>query len=335
MTIHAYAAKEAKSALTAYDYTPEVLGLEEVEVTVSHCGICHSDVHLVDNDWGVSVFPLVPGHEIIGTISAVGKEISEFKIGQRVGIGWQCKSCLKCDNCLRGEENLCAQSQGVAVRHHGGFAERVRSHARFVIPIPEALSSENAAPLLCGGITVYSPLRNYNVRPHMKVGVIGIGGLGHMALQFANAFGCEVTAFSSNPSKEKEAREFGATHFVDSTNDAALEKLAESFDFILSTVNVDLNWSKYVDMLRAHGKLCFVGAANKVSVPIFSLIHGNRSVCGSVIGGPLMIKEMLEFAARHHIQAKTQVMPMHDAAHALDLVRDNQARYRIVLENKK
>ncbi|OGT43206.1 MAG: alcohol dehydrogenase [Gammaproteobacteria bacterium RIFCSPHIGHO2_12_FULL_40_19] len=332
MTIHGYAALESKTSLKLFEYTPNALQAEEVEVAMTHCGICHSDVHLVDNDWGVSVFPLVPGHEIIGTVAAVGSAVTQFKIGQRVGIGWQCHSCLECDSCHRGEENLCEESQGVAVAHHGGFAERVRSHARFVFPIPDVMSSENAAPLLCGGITVYSPLRNYNVQPYMKVGVVGIGGLGHLALQFAKAFGCEVTAFSSDPSKEKEAREFGAHHFVNSKDDAALDAHTNAFDFIISTVNVDLNWAKYVELLRTHGKLCFVGVGSALNIPIFSLLHGNKSVCGSVIGGPLMIKEMLEFAARHHIQAKTQLMPLNKAAEALDLVRQNKARYRIVLE---
>jgi uncharacterized zinc-type alcohol dehydrogenase-like protein len=288
---------------------------------------------MVDNDWGISAYPLVPGHEIIGAVAAVGSAVTQFKIGQRVGIGWQCNSCLECDSCRQGEENLCAKGQGVVVNHHGGFADRVRSHARFVVPIPDTLQSENAAPLLCGGITVYSPLRNYLVRPYMKVGVIGIGGLGHLALQFANAFGCDVTAFSSDSSKEKEAKSFGAHHFINSVNDAALDAHKNTFDFILSTVNVDLNWEKYVSLLRAHGKLCFVGVANKVSVPIMSLVEGNKTICGSVIGGPLMIKEMLAFAARHDIHAKTQLMPMQKASEGLDIVRHNKARYRVVLKN--
>lgn len=207
MKISAYAAHEEKGSLHSFEYETLALAPDEVEVMVSHCGICHSDVHLVDNDWGVSDFPLVPGHEVIGTVAALGSAVSEFKVGQRVGIGWQCGSCLECDDCRRGEENLCSKSQPVAVGHYGGFADRVRSNARFVFPIPDALSSENAAPLLCGGITVYSPFRHYDVKPYMKVGVIGIGGLGHLALQFARAFGCEVTAFSHDPSKEKEARD--------------------------------------------------------------------------------------------------------------------------------
>lgn len=335
MNVHAYAAMEAKGSLKPFEYKSETLSPDDVEVAITHCGICHSDVHLVDNDWGISKYPLVPGHEIIGTVSALGSNAAnQFKIGQRVGIGWQCNSCLICESCCKGQENLCLQMQGVAVGHYGGFADHVQSHSRFVFPIPETLDSENAAPLLCAGITVYSPLRNYDVRPYMKVGIIGIGGLGHLALQFAKAFGCEVTAFSSDASKEKEARTFGAHHFINSVNDEALDPYQNSFDFILSTVNVDLNWEKYVSLLRAHGRLCFVGVANRVNVPVMSLIEGNKTICGSVIGGPLMIKEMLEFATRHNIHAKTQLMEMNQANEALNIVRNNKARYRIVLKNK-
>lgn len=331
MKIHAYAAYQAKETLKPFEYEAGDIGAEEVEVSISHCGICHSDVHLVDNDWGVSVYPLVPGHEVIGTVCAVGSAVKTVKMGQRVGIGWQCGSCLRCDACRRGEENLCQKRQAVAVAHHGGFADRVRSHERFVIAIPDALSSENSAPLLCGGITVYSPLRNYGVRAGMKVGVIGIGGLGHLALQFARAFGCEVTAFSSDPTKEAEAKAFGAHHFVNSINDDALSVHKNTFDFILSTAHAKLNWEKYISLLRAHGKLCFVGAAGNIAIPTSSLISGNKMICGSSIGDPLLIQEMLHFAALNHIHAKTQSMPMKEADSALDLVRKNKARYRIVL----
>ncbi|PIZ05192.1 MAG: alcohol dehydrogenase [Gammaproteobacteria bacterium CG_4_10_14_0_8_um_filter_38_16] len=333
MIVRAYAAMQEKAALKPFEYESGALLPCEVEVAITHCSICHSDVHLVDNDWGISTFPLVPGHEIIGTVCAIGSAVSQFKIGQRVGIGWQCNSCLTCDTCSHGDENLCSEAKGVAVAHHGGFAERVRSHAHFVVPIPDALASEHAAPLLCAGITVYSPFRHYHVRPHMKVGVIGIGGLGHLALQFAKAFGCEVTAFSSDSSKEKEAREFGAHHFVNSIHDDALDPHKNTFDFMLSTVSASLNWEKYISLLRAHGTLCFVGVANRIDIPVMSLIGGNKTVCGSLIGGPRMIKEMLEFAARHHIHAKTQLMPMDQANDALNLVRNNKARYRIVLKN--
>lgn len=333
MKVCAHAAQHAKSSLEIFHYEMNELGADEVEVAVTHCGICHSDVHLVDNDWESSVYPLVPGHEIIGIVSAVGANVKHIKVDQRVGIGWQCGSCLTCEWCRRGEENLCARSQAVAIGHHGGFAERVRAHGRFVLPIPEKMLSETVAPLLCAGITVYSPLRVYGVQSNMRVGIIGIGGLGHLALQFASAFGCEVTAFSSNPGKESDCKRLGAHHFALSTDTRMMQKYLNSFDFILSTVNIALDWGSYLDLLRPHGTLCFVGAAGQINIPMRKLVSGDKKICGSLIGAPDMISEMLHFAARHQIQAMTQRMPMSKANEALDLVRRNKARYRIVLCN--
>ena len=224
MTIHAHAAMAPRQTLNPFQYEPAGLGPWDVEVAITHCGICHSDIHLIDNDWGISSYPLVPGHEIIGTVEDAGAEVKHLKKGQRVGVGWQRGSCLVCEQCLKGNENLCPENRATCVGNHGGFAERIRVDSRFAFPIPDALASENAAPLLCGGATVYSPLKNYGVVPSMRIGVIGIGGLGHLALQFANAFGCEVTAFSSTPDKEKEAGLFGAHRFIASANLAAPKK---------------------------------------------------------------------------------------------------------------
>lgn len=334
--IHAYAAQEEKGLLKPFDYEPSVLAQNEVEIAVTHCGICHSDIHLIDNDWLSSVYPLVPGHEIIGTITELGANVSNLKIGERVGLGWQCDACFNCTNCKNGDENLCSQKLPTALRHYGGCSNYVRANANFVIPIPESLSSENTAPLLCAGITVYSPLRDYihsAEKTGCKIGVIGIGGLGHLALQFASAFGCEVTAFSSDPSKEMEAKQFGATHFINSNDDRALEKYRDSFDFILSTVNINLKWENYIGLLRSYGKLCFVGVSGNVVIPILPLIRGKKSICGSNIGSPQAIKEMLEFSAKHNIQAKTQLMSICEVNDAISLVRNNKARYRVVLKN--
>ncbi len=205
-SINGYAAHAAGAELLPYKYAPGTLKPTDVEIQISHCGICHSDIHLINNDWGISEFPFIPGHEIVGKISAVGSEVTTLSMGQRVGLGWQSNSCGVCEWCLQGKENLCAQSQGTAVHRNGGYADAVRANARFVIPIPEKLESENAAPLLCGGITVYNPIRTHGVNPSSRVGVVGIGGLGHLAVQFARAFGAEVTAFSTSASKEAEAR---------------------------------------------------------------------------------------------------------------------------------
>jgi len=332
MPIHAYAATAAGTPLGPFAYEPEPLGSHGIEISVSHCGICHSDLHLIDNDWGNSTYPLVPGHEVVGEVIAVGSAVSDHQVGDRVGVGWQCGSCGHCDHCVAGDEPFCADNRATCVGRFGGYADRLRVDGRFAFAIPAALSSEVAAPLLCGGATVYTPLRCFGVRPDHRVGVIGIGGLGHLAVQFAHAFGCEVTAFSSSPDKEAEARELGAHHFVASGDTDALGAAAGSLDFILSTVNVSLDWTAYLNALRPRGHLCIVGAVpSALEIPVFPLMVGQRAVCGSVIAGRPMMREMLAFAARHRIGAHTEAMAMTEVNAALDRLRAGQARYRIVL----
>lgn len=333
MTIKAYAAIQAKSPLVPYTYQEKPLGPHDVRVKISHCGVCHSDVHLVDNDWGFSSYPLVAGHEVIGTIEALGSSVTHLSAGQRVGIGWASGACMECEFCMRGDDNLCVRAQATAVGREGGFGEALTVDSRFAFPIPDPITSENAAPLLCGGITVYAPLRVYGVTPSMKVGVIGIGGLGHLALQFARAWGCEVTAFSSSADKAEEARAFGAHHFVSSVDQAAMESRKNSLDFIISTVHADLDWNAYLNLLRPDGKLCFVGVPqSQIQIGAFGLIAGRRSICGNPTGSRHQIHEMLAFAARHGIEAKTEVLPMSEINAALDRVRSNKARYRMVLK---
>lgn len=332
--INGFAAHAAGAELLPYKYAPGSLGPHEVEIHITHCGICHSDIHLIDNDWGQSEYPFIPGHEIVGTVSAVGSNVATLAPGQRVGVGWQADCCGVCEWCLQGRENLCAASQGTCVHRNGGYADAVRVNARFAIPIPEKLESENAAPLLCGGITVYNPLRTHGVNPSSRVGVVGIGGLGHLAVQFANAFGAEVTAFSSSASKEDEALELGAHSFVNTRETKTLKALAGSFDFILSTVNADQDWSAYIAALRPAGTFCFVGVPDKpATLPIFPLIAGMKSVTGSPIGSPLMLREMLDVAARHGIQARTERFAMAKVNDAIARVKKNQVRYRAVLAN--
>jgi uncharacterized zinc-type alcohol dehydrogenase-like protein len=334
MTVKGYAAKGPREALVPFSYELGPLGPHDVLVSVTHCGICHSDLHLVDNDWGISQYPLVPGHEIVGRVEALGANVRNLEIGIRVGIGWQCGACLDCEWCASGRDNLCPDSRATCVGRYGGFADTVIADSRYTFPIPDGITSENAAPLLCGGITVYTPLSHNNVRPHMKVGVVGVGGLGHLALQFANAFGCEVTAFSSSPSKEAEARVLGADRFVNSADPGELEADAGTQDFLIVTANVDLDWPAYVNVLRPGGHLCFVGAVpSPLQIHAMSLIVGGKSLSGSPIGGRKSIAEMLDFAARHGIEAQVEVMPMYQINDAFERLRANQARYRIVLRN--
>lgn len=332
--IQGLAAHAAGAELLPFRYDPGELGSQEVEIGVSHCGVCYSDIHLISNDWGNSRYPFIPGHEIVGTITAVGSEVRALKVGQRVGLGWQSNSCGHCEWCIRGLENLCALSEGTCLHRHGGYADRVRANARFVLPIPEALPSEEAAPLLCGGITVYNPLRSHGVNPASRVGVVGIGGLGHLAIQFARVFGAEVTAFSSSVAKEEEARELGAHHFVNTRETKALREVAGKFEFILTTVNADQDWGIYVQALRPTGTLCFVGVPHSpVAVHAFPLIAGLRSITGSPIGSPHMLREMLDVAARHGVKAKTERFAMDKANEAIEKVKKNKVRYRAVLAN--
>jgi alcohol/geraniol dehydrogenase (NADP+) len=331
MAVSAFAALKKGAPLTPISYQPAILGAQEIDIKITHCGLCHSDIHLIDNDWGLSKYPLVPGHEIVGTVTAVGKQADKNLLGAHVGVGWQRGACFSCSLCRRGDEHLCAESQATCVGHHGGYASSIRVDHRFAFLIPDSMPSETAAPLLCGGITVYAPLRRH-ARSFMNVGIIGIGGLGHLALQFADKMGCHVTAISSSANKEKEARAFGAEDFICTTDKGAAAHAAERFDFLLSTVNAPLDWATWIDTLRADGTLCFVGVPNEaLSLPVFKLLDGRKSICGSPIGSPAMIQEMLTFAARHQIQAQVESTPLSRVNDAIEKVRRNKARYRMVL----
>ncbi len=332
--IHGLAVHAAGAHLLPFKYDAGELKDEDVEVKISHCGVCHSDVHLIDNDWGLSKYPFIPGHEIVGNVTAIGSRVKGRRVGERVGIGWQADSCGICEWCRQGEEHLCAQSQPTCIGRNGGYADAIRVNSRFAIKVPEVLESENVAPLLCGGITVYSPLRNLAVRPYSRVGIIGIGGLGHMGLQFARAFGAEVTAFSTSKDKESEARSLGAHHFVNTRETNAIKKLAGSFDLLLSTVNADQDWAGYVTALRPKGALCLVGVPpSPVSVAAFALVGGQKSISGSPTGSPHDLEQMLDVAARHNVKAVTERFPMAKANEAVAKVKKNQVRYRAVLAN--
>ena len=327
MKVNAYAAMAAGEALELFSYEAKPLRPQDVEIKISHCGICHSDIHLIDNDWQISHYPLVPGHEIVGTITETGSEMKGLKKGDRVGVGWQSESCMHCEMCLKGEENLCAANKATCVNQYGGYAESIRLDHRFAFLIPKELDSEKVAPLLCGGITVYSPLRKW-VKPSMKVGVIGLGGLGHMAVMFANTMGCEVTVFSHSPEKEKEAKQMGAHRFVIPPE----KENANYYDFILNTSPSTIDLPIYLKRVKHGGVFCQVGATSTPYNLSASDISHNKIVCGSVIGSRNGIAEMLEFAARHRIQAVTQTMPLAKVNQALEEIRENKVRYRVVLK---
>jgi uncharacterized zinc-type alcohol dehydrogenase-like protein len=331
-TVRAFAALARGQALQLWTYEPGPLAANEVDVAVTHCGVCHTDLHLIHNEMGFETYPLVPGHEIVGTITAVGDEVRTLAVGQRVGVGFQRGACDRCEWCQKGLQNLCAGHRPTAVGGYGGFAQIVRVDHQFAIPVPDALDSAIAAPLLCAGISVYSPLIRL-ARPGSRVGVIGIGGLGHLALQFARAMGTEVFAFSTSPDKQGEALYFGAHHFVVSTDSEQMRRAAASLDVLLSTVTVSLDWGTWLRTLRPNGTFCLVGVSPEpVTLPVWpTMIMGQLSVCGTVIGAPQQIVEMLQFAALHKVHPTVEVLPMEQVNQALEKVHRNEARYRMVL----
>jgi alcohol/geraniol dehydrogenase (NADP+) len=305
---------------------------EDVEIAVEHCGLCHSDLSILNNDWGISQYPAILGHEVIGRVTAIGPNAKGVTIGQRVGVGWHSGSCMHCRQCMSGSHHLCPQVQFTIVGHRGGFASHIRAHWAWTIPLPERLNFAEAGPLLCGGITVFSPLVMH-AKPTSRVGIIGIGGLGHMAVKFAAAYGCDVTAFTSSESKFDEARKFGANHVVATRDSAAIKKLAGSFDLLISTVNVPLDWDAMIGTLAPNGRLHTVGAVlEPIPVAAISLILGQRSVSGSPAGPPVAIETMLAFASRHNITPRTEHFPMSHINEAFARLESGKARYRIVLD---
>lgn len=330
--IKAYAAHAPGAPLQPFEYDPGPLGPQDVEIAVRYCGICHSDLSMLNDEWGMTQFPLVPGHEIVGTISQVGSEVDSLSVGQDVGLGWHSGYCMSCGQCMSGDHNLCAGAEGTIVGRHGGFAEAVRARAQSVVPLPQGIDLESAGPLFCGGITVFNPIIQLGIMGSDRVGVVGIGGLGHMALRFLSAWGCRVTAFTSSESKTDEALEMGASDTINSRDPAALEAAAGSFDVILSTVNVKLDWNAYIAALKPRGHLHLLGATlDPLDLQVFPLLMGQRSVSASPVGSPVNIARMLDFAAQHDIRPVIETFDFDQVNEAMDRLRSGQARYRIVL----
>lgn len=332
-TVRAYAAKAPHAPLEVVELKWGELPPGQVEVEVESCGICHSDLSMLNNEWGLTQYPLVAGHEVIGRIVEVGTGVDPSRVGQRVGIGWNSQSCLKCSTCMSGDQNLCPSVEGTIVGRSGGFAERVRCQSEWAISLPEQMDPLTSGPLFCGGITVFNPLLQFNVKPTDRVGVIGIGGLGHMALKFCRAWGCEVVAFTSSDSKREEALSLGAHRVLNSRNEAELAPHQGTFDLILSTVNVSLNWPLYISLLAPRGRLHTVGAiAEPVSLIAFQMIGGQKSFSGSPLGSPTSTSKMLNFCERHQITPVTESFPLSEINQALAHLESGQARYRIVLK---
>ena len=332
--IKAYAAMELKGRFEPFEFKAGELGKEEVEIKVAYGGLCHSDLSMLNNEWGITEYPFVAGHEAVGEIAAMGDNVKGLNIGDKVGLGWNAQTCGHCQNCLSGFQINCPNLIGTIVGRHGGFAEKVRCNWDWAVKLPDALDMSKAGPLFCGGITVFNPFVQLDIKPTDKVGVIGIGGLGHLALQFADKWGCEVTAFTSDLSKTDELKKLGADYVVNSRDDDEIKKLRGKFDLILSTVNVTLNWAMYLNALAPKGHLHVVGATlEPIPVVSFQLMNGQKSLSATATGSPSVVAKMLEFCARHNIETVTENYKMSQINEAFEHLESGKARYRIVLEN--
>ena len=319
----------------------------DVVIDIAYAGICHSDIHQAREEWGTALFPMVPGHEIAGTVSAVGSDVTSYAVGDRVGVGCLVDSCRECESCEAGEEQYCLRgmtgtygSIGADGRPtDGGYSSHIVVDQDFVVGIPEGVDLDKAAPLLCAGITVYSPLKHWDAGPGSKVAVVGMGGLGHMAVKIAHALGAEVTVLSQSLSKQEDGARFGADHYFATSDEATFEQLAGSFDLIINTVSASLPMAKFLGLLTLDGTLVSVGAPSEpLEVPAFALIGGRRSWAGSMIGGIAETQEMLDFCAEHHIGAEIELIDGDDIGGQIDAawdrVVDSDVRYRFVIDTR-
>jgi uncharacterized zinc-type alcohol dehydrogenase-like protein len=334
-TVSGYAAKAVGQPLEPFRYELPTLGEHDVRVSITHCGVCYTDIQGINDHYGIVAYPFVPGHEIVGTVSALGGAVSGLKEGDRVGIGWQGRSCMHCEWCMRGEEQFCQDIDNCGTwKPYGGFSSSVVVDGRFAYPLPAAMSSEVAAVLMCAGISVYTPLRSYAAGGSQKVGIIGVGGLGHLAIQFAHALGCEVTAISSSPEKKEQALKFGADHFIIEPDQESMKQVRFSFDLLLYTAHAKRDWTSLLYSLKTKGRLAMIGFPDDpVTFDPLELVVHEMSMTGSFIGSRAAMKEMLSFSQEHGIKPAVELMPMSQVNAALQKVKENRARYRVVLVN--
>jgi alcohol dehydrogenase (NADP+) len=336
-----YAAQTASAPLAPFAFERRAPGPMDIEIEIAFCGVCHSDLHQVRNEWGGSLFPMVPGHEIVGRVTAVGSAVTKFAVGDRAGVGCMVESCRTCDNCVDGEEQYCTTGATFTYNSRdtdgsptfGGYANSVVVDEAFVLSIPASLDLAAAAPLLCAGITTYSPLRHWNVQAGQKVGVVGLGGLGHMALKFAKAFGAHVVQFTTSESKVADARRLGADDVVISSDAKAMKAQAGSFDFILDTVSAPHDIVQFLGLLKRDGTMTLVGVPDTApTVHPFPLIAQRRTLAGSLIGGIAETQEMLDFCGEHGITSDIEVIAMRDINGAFERMLKGDVKYRFVID---
>lgn len=338
----AYAAESATTPVVPFTIERRDPKPHDVQIEILFCGVCHSDLHFARNDWGMTVYPVVPGHEIVGRVTAVGNHVKKFKVGDIAGIGCLVDSCRECDNCKDGLEQYCAEGgvfsyngferDGSGITY-GGYSKSILAHEDFVLRINENQPLEAVAPLLCAGITTYSPLRHWKIGKGQKVGILGLGGLGHMAVKLAAAMGAEVTMLSHSPSKEKDAKRLGATHFVLTSDEAQVKAVTGSFDFILDTVSAEHDYNFYLALLKTNGVMVCVGVPPMpAQIPAMNLIFGRKSFAGSLIGGLPETQEMLDFCAEHKIVSDIELIRMDQINEAYERMLKGDVRYRFVID---
>jgi uncharacterized zinc-type alcohol dehydrogenase-like protein len=338
----AFAAQRAHDALTPFSFERREPGPHDVVIEISHCGVCHTDWHFVNNDFGMSLYPMVPGHEIVGKVRRVGSEVKRFAVGDGAGVGCLVDSCRQCDACAQGLEQHCEngftltysglEQDGTTVTQ-GGYSTSIVVDERFALRVPETLAAERAAPLLCAGITTYSPLRRWKVGPGHKLAVVGLGGLGHMAVKFGYSFGAEVTVISTTATKEADARGLGASDFVLSTDPAQVARVANRFDFILDTLSASHDYGAYVGMLKSGGTLICLGLpAEPINVHSLNIVFSRRCIAGSLIGGLPETQEMLDYCAEHQISANVETIPIQQINEAFQRMLKNDVKYRFVID---
>ena len=338
-----YAAPAAKAPLAPFSFERRDLNDDDVQIDIKFCGICHSDIHQVREEWGDALFPMVPGHEIAGVVAAVGPKVTKYKVGDHVGVGCFVDSCRNCVSCQRDLEQYCSTPGGLVFTYnskdrdgaptYGGYSNNLVVKEDYVLRIPENLSLDGAAPLLCAGITLYSPLKHWGAGPGKQVAIVGLGGLGHMGVKLAHALGAEVTVLSQSLKKQEDGKRLGADHFYATSDPATFTKLAGTLDLIICTVSAGIDWNQYVNLLKADGAFVVVGIPDKeVPVGAFPLVAGRKTIAGSMIGGIAETQEMLDFCGQHGIASDIETIAIKDVNEAYERVVRSDVRYRFVID---